>query len=80
MIIYARHCATCHGVYVTAAGAAPDLRRSAIPTEREAFESVVRDGALLQNGMPRFEEFTPRQLADLRQYIRTEAAKLRSGN
>jgi quinohemoprotein ethanol dehydrogenase len=76
---YGRRCATCHGVYAIAAGIAPDLRQSAIPAQAEAFASIVREGALVSQGMPRFEELTDEELAALRQYIRTEAARLRHG-
>ena len=76
-LIYARHCAVCHGVDVVAAGHAPDLRAAAAVMEPSAFATVVRDGALVPNGMPRFEEFGDEQLAALRQYIRTAAHRKR---
>jgi quinohemoprotein ethanol dehydrogenase len=44
-----------------------------VPSAREAFEAVVRRGALVSNGMPRFEDFSDGKLEDLRQFIRTEA-------
>ena len=75
---YARRCATCHGVAAIAAGAAPDLRASAIPPSRESFLGIVRDGRLLARGMPRFEELGERELDDIRQYIRNEAERLRA--
>ena len=70
-------CQTCHGIGAVAGGTAPDLRSSGIPVSSEAFEAVVRQGALVPAGMPGFEELTDQQLADLRQYIRTQAAALR---
>lgn len=76
-VTYGRYCAVCHGVSVIAAGHAPDLRVSAIPTDRASFEAVVREGVLVPNGMPLFEEFDPATLGALRQFIRSEAAKLR---
>lgn len=78
MMTFARHCAVCHGVDVIAAGQAPDLRASPIPLDPEVFATVVRDGALVANGMPRFEEFGGAQLGDLRTYIRSNAAAWRS--
>lgn len=78
LLVYAQRCATCHGVDVVAAGQAPDLRSSGIVLAPEAFASVVRDGALVARGMPRFEELTEQELADTRAYIRGEAAKLRA--
>jgi len=58
---------------VIAGGHAPDLRSSAVPLIEESFKSIVRDGALVPHGMPRFEELTDRERNDLRQYIRSQA-------
>lgn len=71
------HCIACHGLDLVADGAAPDLRSSPMVLEPAAFQAVVRDGALLPNGMPRFEELTDQDLADIRQYIRQEASTWR---
>ncbi len=70
-------CMVCHGVNMVAAGQAPDLRTSSVPQSAEAFASVVRDGALVPMGMPRFEELSDRNLADLQQYLREKARELR---
>ena len=70
-------CQTCHGLGAIAGGTAPDLRSSAVPASPDAFDMVVRQGALVPAGMPRFEELSDRQFGDLRQYIRTQAAALR---
>jgi quinohemoprotein ethanol dehydrogenase len=75
--IYNRHCATCHGYSVIAVIHAPDLRRSSIPPVAQAFNSIVRDGQLVPHGMPKFGELTDTQLKNLREYIRSEAARLR---
>jgi quinohemoprotein ethanol dehydrogenase len=66
-------CFVCHGYGAVAGGAAPDLRKSEIPLSLEAFTDVVRDGALMPNGMPQFEEFTPAQLENMQHYIRQRA-------
>jgi quinohemoprotein ethanol dehydrogenase len=66
-------CLACHGVGAHAAGAAPDLRASTIPTSRETFDQVVRQGALVSQGMPAFPELSDEEIGDLRQYIRTQA-------
>jgi quinohemoprotein ethanol dehydrogenase len=71
--IYARRCATCHGVATIAAGAGPDLRASPIPSSPDALTSVVRDGLLVPAGMPRFEELTDEEVRDISQYIRSRA-------
>jgi quinohemoprotein ethanol dehydrogenase len=75
--LYGRHCLDCHGDSVIGTIHAPDLRRSAIPLSVSAFASIVRDGALVAHGMPNFPELNETQLRDLRQYIRTQAEKLR---
>lgn len=44
------------------------LRASPAPLDAVSFSVVVREGALVPNGMPRFEEFDEAMLAALRQY------------
>ncbi|VWX54500.1 PQQ-dependent dehydrogenase, methanol/ethanol family [Novosphingobium sp. 9U] len=66
-------CSLCHGKEAVAGGTAPDLRESPIPLDAAAFRSVVHDGALLRNGMPRFDSLTDRELLQLRSYIRARA-------
>jgi quinohemoprotein ethanol dehydrogenase len=68
------NCMFCHGYGVVAGGAAPDLRASMIPTDAEAFATVVRDGVLVDAGMPKFDELTPEQVESIRHYIRDRAA------
>ena len=76
MLFMANACMVCHGLNVVAGGAAPDLRISQIPLSSEAFQDVVRDGALLNNGMPRFPRMTPADAEALRQYIRSRGQAL----
>ncbi len=76
-MIYLSHCAVCHGYDVVSSGFAPDLRKSPLPLSEAAFESVVKQGLLEPNGMPKFAEFPLDQLEDLRQYIRSQADSLR---
>jgi quinohemoprotein ethanol dehydrogenase len=76
---YNRHCLACHGGAAIAVIQAPDLRRSGIPVSAEAFTAVVRGGGLVPRGMPAFGELTDEELGNLRQYIRTEAQRLRQG-
>ena len=75
--IFAAHCLTCHGSLAVGATHAPDLRRSAVPQDRNAFIQIVRGGSLQAAGMPRFGEFTDAQLDDIRYYLRAQAAQLR---
>lgn len=68
-----KNCMTCHGVGAVASGAAPDLRASAIPLDAGTFREIVHGGALLQQGMPRFDEVNDAELEALRHYIRQQA-------
>ena len=70
---YGRRCAVCHGVDAIAAGVAPDLRSSAAILSMATFSAIVRDGALVPRGMPRFEELTDQDLEAVRHYLRTQA-------
>ncbi|TXG93332.1 MAG: PQQ-dependent dehydrogenase, methanol/ethanol family [Rhodocyclaceae bacterium] len=77
--LYAGRCAVCHGTAVVAGGSAPDLRTSPIAADPAAFSQVVKEGALVPAGMPRFGEFSQKQIDSLRQYIRNRAHALRTG-
>lgn len=68
-LLYAGYCLGCHGFAAVAGGAAPDLRRSGAILSIQAFEDIVREGALEARGMPRFSEFTDDQLGDVRHYL-----------
>jgi quinohemoprotein ethanol dehydrogenase len=69
------HCYSCHGIEADAGGGlAPDLRASPVVRSPEAFEMIVRGGALVSQGMPRFAEFSDQDLADLTEYVRERAA------
>jgi quinohemoprotein ethanol dehydrogenase len=76
--IFGQRCSVCHGFRAVAVGAAPDLRASAIPRATDAFFRVLHDGALVAGGMPQFDELSPSDLDDVRQYIRYEAQKARA--
>lgn len=75
-LVYHHQCHICHGMGAVAAGIAPDLRASPIPSSAEAFDAVVRQGALIERGMPRFDQLDDTQMAALRQYIRSRAFAL----
>lgn len=74
---YRGHCLNCHGVDAVSGGFAPDLRESAIVLSAESFASVVRDGALVNRGMPRFENLGDGDREALREYLRARAAQAR---
>ena len=77
--IFASRCGVCHGGGAIAGGTAPDLRTSGIVASADAFHSVVGEGALIPMGMPKFGELSDSDLKALRQYIRDQAAVLRTG-
>jgi quinohemoprotein ethanol dehydrogenase len=71
MVTFGTRCALCHGFDMVAGGNAPDLRYSTIPFDSQAFATLVRDGALVPLGMPRFDDLSDADREDVRQYIRT---------
>lgn len=70
-VTFGTRCVVCHGFNMVAGGNAPDLRTSSVPLDADAFAGIVRDGALLPHGMPRFKDMSDVDREDLRQYIRT---------
>jgi len=66
-------CLLCHGTALIAGGNAPDLRASPVLLSAESFAAIVRDGALVSRGMPRFAELSDSQLDSLRHFVRAKA-------
>jgi quinohemoprotein ethanol dehydrogenase len=67
-------CGACHGVSLQATGTpAPDLRESAIALDLGSFRELLKSGALMERGMPKFDTFTDAQIRQLHQYIRAKA-------
>ena len=66
-------CALCHGRDAVSGGAAPDLRASAAALDFETLWAVTHDGALIRNGMPRFETMSRDELRQIWTYIRARA-------
>jgi len=74
--LYGMNCLNCHGTDLISAGSpAPDLRESAIVLDADAFRQVVKEGALLSKGMPRWPGLTDDQLDAIRAYVRAGARK-----
>jgi quinohemoprotein ethanol dehydrogenase len=70
-------CVGCHGLGLHGTGGpAPDLRESQIAFNPNGLWSVLHDGALLQNGMPQYANFTRDQVSEIYAYIRSGARKL----
>ena len=69
---YMAFCNICHGGPVN-----PNLFRSQVATDAEAWKSVVHDGALADNGMIAFDPWlTQEQVEAMRAYVLTEAARM----
>ena len=63
--LYGTYCQICHTGPVN-----PDLRRSAVASDREAWKAVLIDGALAANGMASFHDYmTPAQAESVRAYV-----------
>ena len=71
--LYGAMCAVCHGYEAVSGGRAPDLRFSAVPLDTDTFAAIVRDGALLPAGMPKFAGLSDEELKALSQYVRAQA-------
>lgn len=70
---FAQQCLFCHGGTVL-----PDLRRSAVLSDRVTWKQIVIDGARTQNGMVSFAKWlTPDDAEAIRAYIASEAHALK---
>ena len=69
-------CMLCHGRDVVSAGSpGPDLRESALAMDPVAFRNIVKGGALIERGMPRYDFLTDEQVTQLYHYVRQEARR-----
>jgi PQQ-dependent dehydrogenase (methanol/ethanol family) len=69
---YFTYCTICHGGPVN-----PDLRRSALLKEKDAWQKVVIDGVLSPNGMADFAAYMkPEEAEGIRAYLNQEAKAL----
>ncbi len=67
-------CAACHGVGFQSAGApGPDLRESGIALQLGSFRQLLKSGALIERGMPKFDRLTDAQIRQLHAFIRAKA-------
>ena len=73
--LFGNRCSMCHGRGAASAGTIADLRYSA-PATLNNLEAIVRDGAFLALGMPRFEWFEDDDIEALRAYILSEREAL----
>jgi quinohemoprotein ethanol dehydrogenase len=67
-------CAACHGVGFQSAGTpGPDLRESAIALDLASFTQLLKSGALMDKGMPKFDKLPDDQIRQIHAYIRARA-------
>ena len=67
---YARYCAVCHGPGAVGSTILPDLRRSGALENAAAWQSIVHDGMLQDNGMASFEgSLSKAQIDAVREWI-----------
>lgn len=71
--LYMSTCFYCHGSNLHSVGVAPDLRESSIPLAIAGFRTVLKDGVLMKNGMPRFDKLSDDEIQQLYMYIRRGA-------
>jgi quinohemoprotein ethanol dehydrogenase len=67
-------CAACHGIAFQATGTpGPDLRESAIALRLDTLTQLLRSGALMERGMPKFDKLTDEQIRQIHAYLRAKA-------
>ncbi|MFT6367122.1 MAG: PQQ-dependent dehydrogenase (methanol/ethanol family) [Bacteroidia bacterium] len=72
-LAYMRFCARCHGAGVLSDRSVPDLRKLD-PLRYDNFDRVVLGGALVDIGMPRFDDvLTPKQSSEIKAYVLHQA-------
>jgi quinohemoprotein ethanol dehydrogenase len=71
---FAESCHFCHGAFAVSGGVVPDLRWSAISANEQAWDQVVREGALEKQGMVSFAENLTKEDTDaIRAYVIQQA-------
>ena len=76
--IFESTCAVCHGATARSSGVVPDLRRSSVTADKDAWHEVVINGALTSNGMISFKRWlTPADSEAVRAYIAVRAKVLK---
>lgn len=71
--VYTSSCAWCHGAGAVSGGYTPDLRASEAFLHADQLKTIVRDGALAPNGMPRFQHLSDEDLEALQHFVRQKA-------
>jgi len=73
--LFSRRCSMCHGVAAASGGAIADLRY-ALPGTYDAIDKIVRQGAYVPLGMPKFDFLTEADLAAIKSYLLTRRKQL----
>ena len=64
-------CGSCHGGQgINSGSGAPDLRESLSLTDFETFKSLTKDGLLVDNGMPKFDDLADSEINAIYEYLR----------
>jgi quinohemoprotein ethanol dehydrogenase len=75
--IFANICSLCHGGTARSSGLNPDLRRSAILADKDAWNAIVIGGALKNRGMISFSRWlSPEDAEAVRGYVAERARHL----
>jgi quinohemoprotein ethanol dehydrogenase len=77
-VFYHLTCTACHGMEAIATGGAPDLRASGIAFNEKTLRCLLREGPLVDRGMPRFPNLSDAQIRDIYAYIRSRAREAAS--
>ena len=73
-IQYHRNCQVCHGSLAISSGILPDLRWSAISGNAAAWNAIVREGTLSENGMVSFADYVSEEDSEaIRAYVTARA-------
>jgi quinohemoprotein ethanol dehydrogenase len=71
---FAENCARCHGVATFSSGVLPDLKRSGVLGNAEAWRQIIIEGALKDAGMVSFKKYvTPQEAEAIRAYVQQQA-------
>jgi len=78
-LLYGGNCGLCHGPSTFSNGVIPDLRRSPVLADADAWNAVVSGGALADRGMISFAKIlTPEQVDAIRAYVASQSRALQA--
>jgi len=78
---YELYCQRCHGMLARPSNVLPDLRRSAVLADKDAWQSIVIGGALADRGMISWKHVVSPALAEaIRAYLDDDAQKAKAAD